>query len=215
MTSDLPRELRLLRVDPALCVPADLAPAAEWLAAGGLVIFPTDTLYGLAVDPRSELAVSRLFALKGRDSASALPLIAASATQVRSWGMLNAATAKLAAAFWPGPLSLICSSPADIVEGVHAGTATVAVRVPAHRVAAALAEAFGGAITATSANRSGEPPVDTVADLGPIAHDPHVMIIDAGRTPGGRPSTIVDARGDAPVLVRAGAIAWDRVLESL
>jgi L-threonylcarbamoyladenylate synthase len=98
---------------------------------------------------------------------------------------------------------------------VHGGAGTIAIRVPDHRVARALADAFGAPITATSANRSGEPPVQSAGELTFHADAGMLLVIDGGVTPGGAPSTIVDARGDAPVLVRAGAIAWNRVLESL
>jgi L-threonylcarbamoyladenylate synthase len=194
----------------------DLTGAVAWLKSDGIVAFPTDTLYGLAVNPASPVAVQHLFDLKGRESRAALPLIAASATQVEACcGGLGPTGLKLAARFWPGPLSLIVDAPASIAADVHGGLGSVAVRVPANPIAVALCDAFGGLLTATSANRSGEPPASDARALGAIAGDPRVMVIDAGPTAGGRPSTIVDARAGAPVLVREGAIAWDRVLKSL
>jgi L-threonylcarbamoyladenylate synthase len=207
--------MTLLTVDPAQPDAATLRIAADWLRQGGVVAYPTDTLYGLAVDPSSAAAVEALFDVKGRDARSALPLLAASVEQVRAaCGALPPDAARLAAAFWPGPLSLILDAPALVAPAVHAGTGTVAVRVPAHPVARALAEAFGGLVTATSANLSGQPPSATAAGLDAIARDPRVMGLDGGAAPGGAPSTIVDARGELR-LVRAGPIAWNRVLESL
>jgi L-threonylcarbamoyladenylate synthase len=145
-----------------------------------------------------------------------LPLIAASADQVVSrCGALNAASARLARVFWPGPLSLVLDAPQWIADAVHAGTRTVAVRVPAHMVARALAERFGSLITSTSANLTGQPPASAASSLAPMAADARVLVIDGGDTPGGAPSTIVDVRGARAVCVRAGAIAWNRVLESL
>jgi L-threonylcarbamoyladenylate synthase len=206
---------RSLTVD-ATVVAADLAPAADWLRHGGIVAFPTDTVYGLAVDPRSTGAVQALFDLKGRTSQAALPLISDSTDAVvRACGPMDARSARLAQVFWPGPLSIILDAPSDLVLEVHAGTGTVAVRVPAHRVARALAAACGGLITATSANPSGQPPADRASALDPIARDPRVFVVDAGPAPGGAPSTIVDVRGDDPRVIREGAIAWNRVLESL
>jgi L-threonylcarbamoyladenylate synthase len=125
------------------------------------------------------------------------------------------ATARLARAFWPGPLALLVDAPAWMAGGVHAGTGAVAVRVPAHGLARALAAAFGAPVTATSANRSGEPPASSASALAPIAADARVLVVDGGPTPGGAPSTIVDARGARAVCVRAGAVPWDRVLELL
>lgn len=202
----------MIRVDPDACTPADLAAACAWIAGGGIVAYPTDTFYGLAVDPASAEAVQALFDAKGREASMAMPLIAASAAQVETIAELDAASRRLADAFWPGPLSLVLTARPVIAPAVHAGRGTVAVRVPAHRVAQVLAEGCGRAITATSANRSGQPPVAVAADLDAIARDPRVLVVDGGTTPGGRPSTIVDARG-VPQLVREGAIPWSRVLD--
>jgi L-threonylcarbamoyladenylate synthase len=206
----------LVRVDPQHSRAEDLQAAVDWLRTGGIVAFPTDTLYGLAVDPTSAAAVRQLFELKGREARAALPLIASSTGQVEAFcGPLPAHAAKLASRFWPGPLSLLVDAPSGVAPAVHAGRRSVAIRVPAHRIARTLCELWGGPLTATSANRSGAPAAQDVEELGALATDPHVLTVDAGATPGGPPSTIVDARGGQVLLVRAGAIAWDRVLESL
>jgi L-threonylcarbamoyladenylate synthase len=205
-----------LSVDPASCRADDLREAVAWIRAGRIVVFPTDTFYGLAVDPESAAAVRDLFRLKGRASGAAVPLIAASVEQAGSLGgVWTPAMRALARTFWPGPVSLICEAPGAMARDVHGGAGTVAVRVPDHPVARALAEAWGAPVTATSANRSGEPPAQTVDMVSDLASDPAVLVVDAGPTPGGQPSTIVDARGETMVLVRAGAIAWNRVLESI
>jgi L-threonylcarbamoyladenylate synthase len=194
----------------------DLARALDCLRQGGIVLFPTDTFYGLAVDPTSDAAVRRLFDLKGRSARTALPLVAASVRQVEAaCGPLGDAAARLAARCWPGPLSILLDAPANISVAVHGGSRAIAVRVPAHAVARALAEGWGGLLTATSANRSGEPPATTVDAIGAWAAEAGVYIVDGGATAGGAPSTIVDVRGPEPVLVREGAIPWRRVLESL
>ena len=207
--------MRALVIDPDNCRPADLEPAVAWLRDGGIVALPTDTFYGLAVDPRSAAAVNALFSLKGRDAGAALPLIGASREQIEAvCGGLGASTRRLADACWPGPLALIVDAPASLAPAVHAGADTVAVRVPSHPVARALAGAAGHLLTATSANRSGEPPATTAGALLALADDARVLVVDGGPVPGGAPSTIVDARGARPVLVRAGSIAWDRVLKS-
>lgn len=206
---------RRLVIDPHDPSAATLAPAVAWLRSGGVVAYPTDTLYGLAVDPRFASAVEALYAVKGRPAAAAIPLLAASLDQVQEWfGALGEQTERLARAFWPGPLSLIFDAPPALAPAVHAGTHTVAVRVPDHALARALAQALGCPITATSANRSGEPPAASASALGALAADDRVLVIEGGPTPGGPPSTIVDARGDALKLVRDGAITWERVLRS-
>jgi L-threonylcarbamoyladenylate synthase len=206
-----------LELDLAIFTDSDLAPAIAWLRSGRVVAYPTDTVYGLAVDPASEIAVQELFALKGREESSALPLIAASRDQVEAWCGLSPTSRRLADAFWPGPLSVICDAPRTIASAVHAGRRTIAIRVPAHRVARALASAWGTPLVATSANRSGEPPAHRAADLAALAaaNESRLLIVDAGDTAGGPPSTIVDARDARVTLVREGAIPWNRVLDSL
>ncbi len=195
--------------------PAAVAAAVDVLRRGGIVAYPTDTLYGLAADPASDRAMERLFDVKGRDRTQAIPLIAASLDQARAAGAFAADELRLAAAFWPGPLALVVGASPALSRAVVAGDGTVAVRVPAHPLARALAAAFGGCITATSANPSGEPATGSAAAVAASLGERIDLILDAGDAPGGAPSTIVDVRGGAPRLVRAGAVAWDRVLESL
>jgi L-threonylcarbamoyladenylate synthase len=191
-----------------------IAAVADALRAGMVVAYPTDTLYGLAVDPRQDGAVERLFALKGRSARIALPLVAADVDQARDAGELGPAELTLAAAFWPGPLSIVVPARSLVSRGVLGGGTTVAIRVPAHPAARALAAAAGFCITATSANVSGEPAAvwaDEVARMLPGVD----VVLDAGRAAGGPPSTIVAVTQAGPLLVRAGAVAWDRVIKSL
>lgn len=203
-----------LVVNPTNPEPAAIAAAVDVLRAGGVVAFPTDTLYGLAVDPRRHDAIDRLFLLKGRDSTAAVPLIAASLEQVLAAANLAGRARRAAEAFWPGPLSIVAPATACIARNALAAGTTVAIRVPAHVVATRLAAAFGFALTATSANRSGERAADSadaVADALPDVD----LLLDAGRSPGGAPSTIISFDDAGPVLVRAGAVAWERVIKSL
>lgn len=202
--------------DPDRPDPGVLRTAVAALAAGEVVAFPTDTLYGLAVDPRRSDAARRLFALKRRPAGLAVPLIAADAAQVAlAARRLTPLARRLAGRWWPGPVSLVLdASPALEPLLLHAD-GTVALRVPAHPLARRLARDFDHPITATSANRSGEPPAADAASAAAALGRGVACVIDGGRTTGGPPSTIVDARGDAPRLVREGAVPWDRVLQSL
>ena len=195
--------------------PDAIAAAVDVLRRGGVVAYPTDTLYGLAVDPRSDTAVERLFAVKARERTQAIPLIAADAEQATLAGRFPAEALRFARAFWPGPLSIVVDAHSGLSRAVVGDDGTVAVRVPAHGLACDLARAFGFCVTSTSANLSGEPPTaspDVVAATLAARID---LLLDAGAAPGGSPSTIVAFRDGAPVLVRAGAIAWERVLEFL
>jgi L-threonylcarbamoyladenylate synthase len=204
-----------LTISPDDPDPRAIARAAAILLAGGLVAFPTDTFYGLAADPRIEGAVARVFRAKGRSSMVALPLIAADVEQVRAASSgLSALTLRLAQAFWPGPLTLVADAAPAIVPAVHGGTRTVAIRVPGHLAARRLAGVVGFPIVSTSANRSGDPAAADADAVEAVIGDMVDLVLDGGATPGADPSTIVDARGAAPVLIRAGAVSFSRVLEA-
>lgn len=194
---------------------AAIAEAAAVLRRGGIVAFATDTLYGLAVDPYDERAVERLFDVKGRDTRAAVPLIAADLEQATRAARLTEADVRAAQIFWPGPLSIVAPAHPAIARGVLGGGTTVAIRVPSHAAARALASAFGSCITATSANRSGAPATALPDEVAASLTQHLDLLLDSGAAPGGPPSTIVDLQRGAPVLVREGAIAWERVLESL
>jgi L-threonylcarbamoyladenylate synthase len=192
-----------------------IARAVATLRAGGVVAYPTDTLYGLAVDPRSPEAVARLFVVKRRDPGHAIPLIAADERQAAEAGEFTPLARQLVRTFWPGPLSIILQATRPIAGQVKADDGTIAVRVPDSAVARGLARTFGFCVSATSANLSGQLPTASVAIIRAGLADRVDYILDAGDAPGGEPSTIVDVRGDTPRLVRAGAVPWSRVLESL
>ena len=204
-----------LRVDPVQPSPDALQQAAAVLARGGVVAYPTDTLYGLAVDPARESAVEALFKVKARRAEQAIPLVAADLTQVERVGRMTPLARVLALRFWPGPLTLVIEARPGIPEAVQGGTGRVAIRIPDHRVAQGLAAAAGGALTSTSANRSGGSPPSTGEEVASALGDEVDLLLDGGSSPGGLPSTIVDVAGDEPLLLRTGAVAWDRVLESL
>jgi len=186
--------------------------AATWILRGGVVAIPTDTLYGLAADPFSTDAVARVFAAKGRSSERALPLVAADAAQVAGrLGRLSPDAERLASRYWPGPLTLLVAAPRALASDVTGGTGKVGVRVPNHGVARAICAAAGPPITATSANVSG---ASATADPAVVEHTLGGVIdllMDTGPTPGGAPSTIVDATGADPVLIRQGAIPWSEI----
>jgi L-threonylcarbamoyladenylate synthase len=201
-----------IRVDPRQPDRAAIARAADVLRGGGLAAIPTDTLYGLAADAFKPEAVARVFDVKGRASDRALPLVAASLGQVLQYfGALPAIGALLAERFWPGPLTLVLGAPDSLPPDVTGGLATVGIRIPAHAVTTALCGACGVPLTATSANLTGEPPTDDPDSVVRALGDTIDVLVDAGRTPGGAASTIVDVTGAEPRLVRAGAIAWEEV----
>ena len=183
------------------------------LARGGVVAIPTDTLYGLAADPRSSQAIARLMAVKGRQAERAIALIGADITQVvNDLGTLPPAAQKLASAYWPGPLTLLVPRPASMPEELTGGSPLVGVRVPNDDAARELCRFWGHVLTATSANLSGEPPSDDPDHVAHVFEGRDVaMLLDAGKTAGGPPSTVVEAATDDVRLIRPGAIAWEDV----
>lgn len=199
-------------VDPVQPDPAAVARAAATLRTGGVVAMPTDTLYGLAADPWNPAAVARVFAVKGRPDDRALPLVAADVDQVKEWiGELDAVATRLVQRFWPGPLTLVMRAPAAIAPEVTAGGSTVGVRVPSHAVTRALCAAFGCPLTATSANISGQAATDNPDEVADRLSGGLDLLLDAGATPGGAPSTIVDVTHGEVQLIRAGAVSWKDV----
>jgi L-threonylcarbamoyladenylate synthase len=190
---------------------ARVAAAAAVLRRGGLVAYPTETFYGLGALAGDPGALERLARAKLRPEGKPLPLLAADSAQVLEVARLDGLAARLAARFWPGPLTLVLPALPGLDAAVTAGSGTVAVRVPGSELARALARQAGGAIVSTSANLSGEPPPGSAAELSPslVARIDHVL--DGGSTPGGRPSTIVEVVGERVRLVRAGAIPFEKV----
>ena len=204
----------MLRVDPNAPDAAVIRDAAQMIRDGLVVAYPTDTVYGLAVDPRNARAVRRLFELKGRPESSALTLIAADIAQVREVADMTPHGERLAERWWPGPLTLVLRAKPVLARETLAGGATVGVRVPDHAVAIAIARATEFCVTATSANASGGA-ATSAADAVLSALPGVDAIVDAGSSRGGAPSTIVDASGRDVTLLRDGAVPWERVLKSL
>ncbi|MGE0703684.1 MAG: L-threonylcarbamoyladenylate synthase [Vicinamibacterales bacterium] len=203
--------IRLI-VDPRTPQVDSLERAAEAIRRGEVVAIPTDTLYGIAANPFSAAAVRRVFLAKGRAEQQALPLIAADAEQVaQQIGLLPANAAVLARTFWPGPLTLIVPAPSGLVREVTAGTGTIGVRVPDHAVARELCRVSATMLTATSANISGQPPTSDPDAVVQTLEGKVDLLLDAGRTAGGPPSTVIDVTGDEVRLVRAGAVSWEDI----
>jgi len=204
--------VRRIVVDEATVDERVLEEAVGAIRRGGVVAMPTDTLYGLAVDPFRGEAVERVFAVKGRGGDRALPLVAADVEQVSMRiGTLPPLAERLARRFWPGPLTLLLLAPRTLPPALTAGTLRVGVRVPAHAVARALCRACACPLTATSANLSGGVPSASPDEVARVLGERIDVLVDAGMAPGGPPSTIVDVTGAVPVLVRAGVLGWDEI----
>lgn len=185
--------------------------AAEVLRAGGLVVYPTETFYGLGALLHSAEAVARLAAAKLRPEGKPLPLVAADLAMARAVAAgFPPPAERLAARFWPGPLTLVLAAAPGLPPEV-AGDGTVGVRVPGSALARELSRLAGGPLTSTSANLAGGPPVTRPGDLDPGLRSRVDAVLDGGEVPGGLPSTVVALEPTGPRLLRAGAVSWEAV----
>lgn len=192
---------------------ASIRTAAELLRAGRLVAFPTETVYGLGGDATNGRAVAAIFAAKGRPLFNPLIVHAPDIEQIATLAEMTPLAKRLAAAFWPGPLTLVLERRpgAELSELVSAGLSTVAVRVPDHPVAQALLKATGRPLAAPSANRSGRVSPTQAAHVEADLGEAVSLILDAGPTAHGLESTVIDARTDVPILLRPGAVTAETI----
>jgi L-threonylcarbamoyladenylate synthase len=193
-----------------------MAWAEKIIARGGVLIFPTETFYGIGGDPWLPETVARIYRIKGRAAGKPLPLIAADLEAARRAVALWPGVAeRLARSFWPGPLSMVLPASDALPAAVSAGTRKVAVRVSSHAAARRLAAAAGGLITATSANFSGHPPCTHAGEMPAELLAMVDGLLDAGKTAGGKPSTLIEVSGDSPRLLRPGTIPWEQLARFL
>ncbi len=189
-----------------------LTRAVEILRAGGLVAFPTDTVYGIAAAAFSEDAVERLFQAKIRDRGKAIPLLLSRTSQLRDVARnIPSAAWRLADAFWPGGLSIVLEKSPRIPDVVTAGGPTVAVRVPDHPLALRLIDLAGVPLAATSANLSGQPSPVTADEVERSLGRAADLLLDGGPCPGGIASTVIDVTVSPPGILRQGPIRWEDI----
>ena len=185
---------------------AALERAAEAVAAGSLVVFPTDTIYGVGADAFQPFATAALFAAKGRPRSLPLPVMVNAPRQ--AWALcahVPHEAAALAMAFWPGPLTLVLPHADGLLWDLGDGRGTVALRIPAHDDARDLI-ARVGPMAVTSANRTGDPTPRAVKEIAAILGDAVAVYLDGGKSKGDVPSTIVDFSGRRPRLRREGVV---------
>ncbi|MGJ0506985.1 MAG: L-threonylcarbamoyladenylate synthase [Methylocystis sp.] len=194
-----------------------IARAVEILREGGLVAFPTETVYGLGADATSGWAVARIYDAKGRPSFNPLIAHVADLAAAQREALLPEAAVRLAEAFWPGPLTIVAPAApgGSVSELARAGLPSVALRIPDHPVALALIAALGRPVAAPSANRSGHVSPVTAAHVAEDLSGRVDMILDGGRTAAGLESTIVSFCEGAPALLRPGAIAREKIEKAL
>jgi L-threonylcarbamoyladenylate synthase len=200
--------------------PRALEQAIAAIQQGGVVAFPTDTVYGIGTALTNEAGLDRIFEIKGRDRERALPILLASPGKLDHVSSgVSPSLLELATTFWPGPLTVAVPAREGLPYHVIANDGTVGVRVPNHSVALFLAQRNGGAIAATSANRSGQEPATRTSELDEALADSLDLILDGGMTPGSVASTVIRLDGATISIIREGAIAatdiqaaWSRIV---
>ena len=202
----------LLKISPEKPDPAAIRYAAEFIRRGELVAIPTDTFYGIAADPFNLAAVDQIYRVKGRPETRALPILVHTTTQALALSRDVPYTFhKLAAKFWPGPLTLLVEASTGVPLKVTAHTGNVALRWPKSAVVDALIDLVKGPITGTSGNISGQPACASAVELLEQMGDRLPLIIDAGETPGNLASTIVKLEGDDWAVMREGVISEQEI----
>lgn len=195
-------------------IPREAALAAvEAFARGGLVVFPTDTVYGLAAHVFRPEAIRRIYELKGRSYKKPIPLLVAHKDQARALvEPMGRKLEKLLDKYWPGPLTVVFKT-SELGRWVTGGKETVAIRIPKHPVALSLLKAMNTPLAVTSANPSGEPPATTGREALEIFEGKVNVLWDSGTCPGGEASTVLDASGFHWTLVREGAVPKKELLK--
>jgi L-threonylcarbamoyladenylate synthase len=195
-----------LTLDPSLSAQVDVA--VSHLSRSGVVAIPTDTLYGLAASAVDPKAVARVFEIKGRPGGMAMPVLLADPQDIDLYATdVSEVARELANRFWPGPLSLVVTRSEAIPDAATAGRDTVALRVPDHPVPREIARRLGAPITGTSANPSGQPAATTAAKVREQLGAAVDLVVDAGESPIGEGSTILDVTGPALIALRVGAVS--------
>lgn len=197
-----------------LCVPVNqegIIEAVRILKEGGLVAFPTETVYGLGGNALNEQAIETIFEAKGRPGDNPLIAHVSGIEEAKRYGEWNDLAQSLAEAFWPGPLTLIVARKPDMPARISAGLSTLALRAPSHPAAQALIKACGFPIAAPSANRSGCPSPTTAKHVLNDMDGVIPLILDGGPSEVGLESTVLDATGEVPLILRPGAVTPEMI----
>ena len=200
---------RLIALDPGAPAPAGLQAAADVLRRGGAVGFPTETFYGLAAAALDPASVKRIFALKGRPDSKPLLVLVDSVAMAETVADVTDSARALMKRYWPGALTLVLPARAIVPSDVTAGTGTLGVRVSSHPIAHGLVKTLGEPVTAPSANPSQATPPRTPEEVLKYFDGLVDLVLDAGPTSGGAPSTVLDVSVDPPRLLRKGAVALE------
>lgn len=197
---------KIVIIDPAH-PEAAFSRARDVVRSGGVIAYPTETYYGLGVDPGNPAAVGKLFHIKGRQADQPILLLIKDASEVSEWvAGISPLAGSLMERFWPGPLTLVFSAKPGVLPELTAGTGRIGLRVPGNEVTLGLLQFMGTALTGTSANRTGRPGLETAGEVAGELGGMVDLILDGGRTIGGKPSTVADVSADRLRVIREGAV---------
>jgi len=204
----------IIKIDPTYPMHA-FSRCRQVISSGGVIAYPTDTFYGLGVDPRNPAAVKKLFLIKGRQADQPILLLIHDRVALKDWvAEITPQADRLMKRFWPGPLTLVFKAGKDVISEITAGTGTIGLRIPGSLLTRQLLAYLDNALTGTSANISGGRNIETAEEaietIGRIVD----VVFDGGRTTGGKPSTIVDVSTDQPKVIREGAIPSQEIVDS-
>ncbi len=200
------RAAKIVKIDSAH--PEDIfAQCKDVLSSGGVIVYPTETFYGLGADPGNPTAIRKLFAIKGRQQDQPILLLIKDAGQVRNWAAeIPAKAEELMRRHWPGPLTLVFKAKGHVPPELTGGAGTIGLRVPGNALTVRLLAFLGTALTGTSANTSGGLSPRTAEEALEAVGSAVDLILDGGPTSGGKPSTVVDASVEPFRIIREGAV---------
>jgi L-threonylcarbamoyladenylate synthase len=197
--------------------PRGIKKAAQIVQEGGIIAFPTETFYGLAVDALNETALKKIFQVKKREEANPLLLLIADQSWLKGLVQdISPLAERLMSKFWPGPLTLVFPASPQLSSLLTAGTGKIGIRHSPHAVTQALVQAVGRAITGTSANLSGQPGILTAREVFQSLGESLDAVLDGGKTAGGPGSTVLDVSDPSPRMIREGTISrndWENVIK--
>ena len=207
-------ETRILQIDPNAVKPDDIREIARILALDGVIVYPTDTFYGLGAICLSEQALSRIFQMKKRPGSKGLPVLVSDLEMAKGLAAeAPPAFHPLVSRFWPGPLTVVLKAASDLPPKLVGPGRTIGIRLPAVAWLRKLIRDIGQPLVTTSANISGQAEIESAEEAIRLFNGKVELIIDGRRTPGGKPSTVVDLTSEKPVLVREGVIGKESLTE--
>jgi len=193
----------------------NIREASKVVKNGGLVVYPTDTVYGLGCDPFNVRAVERVFKAKGERKEKPLPILASDMECIQKIAFINEKARKIAEKYWPGPLTLVVLKKPALPDIVTCGLPSVGVRIPKHTVAFQLIRLCNGLLVGTSANKTGDKPPKTAREAAKQLGEEVDIVLDGGPTPLGKESSVIDLTSMKPKMLREGPVKLGDVLNSL